>query len=43
MLEWFTSYLSNRKQYVAISKYESVFDTVNCGDLKDQYWDLYYF
>jgi len=31
VLKWFTSYLSNRHQYVAMSKYESAFETVNCG------------
>jgi len=31
VLNWFTSYLSNRKQYVAMSKYESLFETVSCG------------
>ena len=31
MLQWFNSYLSNRKQYVSMTKYESAFETVNCG------------
>jgi len=31
VLQWFNSYLSNRKQYVSMTKYESAFEIVNCG------------
>ncbi len=30
-LQWFTSYLSNRKQYVALGNFESMRQTMICG------------
>jgi len=34
VLKWFSSYLSNRKQYTVLQNYESTLESVTCGVLQ---------
>ena len=42
-LQWFRSYLSERKQYVYINGECSELKQISCGVPKGRYWDHYYF
>ena len=41
--DWFKSCLSNHNQYVSINGFDTGLTTINCGSLKDLFWDAFYF
>ena len=41
-LEWFKSYLNNRKQYVYINGKTSQLKDITCGVPRDQSWELFF-